>query len=302
MVIAPLAGRFSGRLGLRPVIVTGLDDARRRLHLGCARGVAPSELPRCSSSRCCIAGVGVSMTIPTVPAAVFGAVDPSEMGAASGTNNMLQRFGAVLGVALTSSVFSAYGAIGSPASFTDGFRPGVAVAAALALARRACRARRRDTAGRESEADRAGCTTRRRSGVTTNSSHYQTGELTMADILHRISIDAEPELSASLSRPSKASRTGGPRIRSAAPTGSAAACSSTSAAATRAAVMEVIEDTSERVVWRCRRRTERLEGNRDQLPARPDRPTEERRCSSLMPAGASRATSWRTAAPTGART
>jgi MFS family permease len=81
----------------------------------------------------CIAGVGVSMTIPTVPAAVFGSVDPAEMGSASGTNNMLQRFGAVLGVALTSSVFGAYGAIGSPASFTDGFRPGVAVAAALAL-------------------------------------------------------------------------------------------------------------------------------------------------------------------------
>jgi hypothetical protein len=40
----------------------------------------------------------------------------------------------VLGVALTSSAFGAYGAIGSPASFTDGFRPGVAVAAALALA------------------------------------------------------------------------------------------------------------------------------------------------------------------------
>jgi hypothetical protein len=73
------------------------------------------------------------MTIPTVPAAIFGSVDPAEMGAASGTNNMLQRFGAVLGVALTSSVFGAYGAIGSPARFTDGFRPGIAVAAALAL-------------------------------------------------------------------------------------------------------------------------------------------------------------------------
>ena len=46
---------------------------------------------------------------------------------------MLQRFGAVLGVALASSVFSAYGAIGSPTGFTDGFRPGITVAAALAL-------------------------------------------------------------------------------------------------------------------------------------------------------------------------
>ena len=46
---------------------------------------------------------------------------------------MLERFGAVFGVALTSSVFSAYGAIGSSSGFTDGFRPGITVAAALAL-------------------------------------------------------------------------------------------------------------------------------------------------------------------------
>jgi hypothetical protein len=36
-------------------------------------------------------------------------------------------------VALTTSVFSAYGAIGNATSFTSGFRPGVTVAAALAL-------------------------------------------------------------------------------------------------------------------------------------------------------------------------
>ena len=46
---------------------------------------------------------------------------------------MLQRFGAVFGVALASSLFSAYGGLGSPGSFTDGYRPGIAVAAALAL-------------------------------------------------------------------------------------------------------------------------------------------------------------------------
>ena len=80
-----------------------------------------------------IAGVGVSMTIPTVPVAVFGAVDPAQMGTASGTDTMLQRFGAVFGVALASAVFSSYGRIGTPATFTDGFRPAVMVAAVLAI-------------------------------------------------------------------------------------------------------------------------------------------------------------------------
>ncbi len=132
MVIAPLAGRFSSRLGLRPVIVAGLAMlAGGFVWVALAASLHPSYATLALALL--VAGVGVSMTIPTVPAAVFGAVEPSQMGAASGTNSMLQRFGAVLGVALSSAVFSAYGAIGSPTSFTDGFRPGVAVAAALAL-------------------------------------------------------------------------------------------------------------------------------------------------------------------------
>jgi hypothetical protein len=57
----------------------------------------------------------------------------AQMGTASGTNSMLQRFGAVFGVAIASAVFSAYGRIGTAATFTDGFRPAVMVAAVLAL-------------------------------------------------------------------------------------------------------------------------------------------------------------------------
>jgi MFS family permease len=133
MIVAPLAGRFSGRLGLRPVIVSGLTLLGCGfVWVGLTASVHPSYVTLVIALF--IAGVGVSMTIPTVPAAVFAAVDPSEMGTASGTNNMLQRFGAVLGVALASSVFSAYGRIGTPATFTHGFRPAVMVGAVLALA------------------------------------------------------------------------------------------------------------------------------------------------------------------------
>lgn len=132
MIVAPLAGKFSERLGARPVIVTGLTMLGGGfIWVALAASLHPSYPILVAGLL--IAGVGVSMTIPTVPTAVFSAVDPAEMGAASGTNNMLQRFGAVLGVALTSSVFSAYGSIGTPSGFTNGFRPGIAVAAALAL-------------------------------------------------------------------------------------------------------------------------------------------------------------------------
>jgi hypothetical protein len=45
----------------------------------------------------------------------------------------MQRFGSVFAVAIASSVFSAYGHLGSPASITSGFRPAEAVAAGLSL-------------------------------------------------------------------------------------------------------------------------------------------------------------------------
>jgi EmrB/QacA subfamily drug resistance transporter len=132
MVVAPLAGKFSGRLGLRRVIVVGLTLLGLGfLCVAFAASLHPNYLVLVVALF--IAGVGVSMTIPTVPAAVFGAVDPAEMGKASGTNNMLQRFGAVFGVALASAVFSASGRIGTPTTFTDGFRPALMVAAVLAL-------------------------------------------------------------------------------------------------------------------------------------------------------------------------
>jgi len=49
-----------------------------------------------------IAGVGISMAIPTTPTAALGAVPPADMGTASGVQNTLQRFGAVFGVAIVS--------------------------------------------------------------------------------------------------------------------------------------------------------------------------------------------------------
>jgi MFS family permease len=80
-----------------------------------------------------IAGVGVSMALPTVPTAVLNAVAPHELGKASGINYMMQRFGAVFAIAVASAVFAAYGHLGTPVSVTDGFRPAIAACAGFAL-------------------------------------------------------------------------------------------------------------------------------------------------------------------------
>ena len=153
MIVSPLAGALSDRVGRRPLIATGLllqTIGFAWLALTASAGASYLEivLPLL------VAGIGISMALPTVPTAVLSAVAPEEMGKASGINYMMQRFGAVFAVAIGSSVFAAYGHLGSAASVTDGFKPALAVCAGLSLlgtlTALAIPARRRDSlAGRE---------------------------------------------------------------------------------------------------------------------------------------------------------
>jgi len=64
---------------------------------------------------------------------VMSAVAPHDMGKASGVNSTLQRFGSAFAIAIAAAVFAANGHIGSPASFTTGFRPALMVVAALSI-------------------------------------------------------------------------------------------------------------------------------------------------------------------------
>ena len=79
-----------------------------------------------------IAGIGISMALPTVPTAVLNSVAPAEIGKASGINYMMQRFGAVFGIAIAGAI-SAHGHLGSHRAFTDGFKPALAACSILSL-------------------------------------------------------------------------------------------------------------------------------------------------------------------------
>jgi MFS family permease len=137
MVISPLAGALSDRIGRRPLMVTGLA-----LLSGGYWWVAATDSVTASWTGLTLAllvsGVGVSMALPTVPAAVLGAVTPAELGKASGINYMAQRFGSVFAVAIATAVFSASGHLGTPASVIAGFRPALATCAGLALLAAVC--------------------------------------------------------------------------------------------------------------------------------------------------------------------
>jgi EmrB/QacA subfamily drug resistance transporter len=132
MLIAPAAGALSDRIGRRPVIATGLLlQAAGFAWVAVTATVTGSTLGLVLALL--VAGVGVSMALPTVPTAVLSAVRPAEMGKASGISTMMQRFGAVFAIAIVTSVFGAFGGLGSAASVTSGLRPGLAVAAGLSL-------------------------------------------------------------------------------------------------------------------------------------------------------------------------
>ena len=132
MVISPIAGAVSDRIGRRPVMATGLFLQTAGFVWVAVRGSLSTSWVELDIALL-IAGIGVSMALPTVPTAVLNAVAPQELGKASGINYMMQRFGAVFAIAIASAVFAAHGHLGTPASVTDGFKPALAACAVFAL-------------------------------------------------------------------------------------------------------------------------------------------------------------------------
>jgi EmrB/QacA subfamily drug resistance transporter len=122
MFISPLAGALSDRIGRRPIMVAGLSLQAVAFVWVASRGSLGTSWVELVIALL-IAGVGISMALPTVPTAVLSAVRPEEMGKASGINYMAQRFGVVFAVAISSAVFTSYGSLGTPQTVTSGFKP-----------------------------------------------------------------------------------------------------------------------------------------------------------------------------------
>jgi EmrB/QacA subfamily drug resistance transporter len=122
MIVSPIAGALSDRIGRRPIMLTGLALQTVGYTWVAARGSLGTGWVEIVAGLL-VAGIGISMALPTVPTAVLSAVAEQEMGKASGVNYMAQRFGAVFSIAIASAVFAAHGHLGTPASVTAGFRP-----------------------------------------------------------------------------------------------------------------------------------------------------------------------------------
>jgi EmrB/QacA subfamily drug resistance transporter len=132
IVVAPLAGAVSDRIGRRPVMTAGmlLQGAGLAWIAALATGDAAY---RDMVPALVTAGVGVSMALPTTATAMVGAASAEDEGKASGVNGTLQRYGSVFGIALVSAVFAVNGDLGTAAGFMAGFPPALAVAAGFSL-------------------------------------------------------------------------------------------------------------------------------------------------------------------------
>jgi EmrB/QacA subfamily drug resistance transporter len=136
MLVAPLAGVFSERLGSRPFMFAGLS-----LQAGALAWLASITATHLAYSQMLVpfamAGAGMALVFAPSANAVLASVRTAQAGQASGANNAIREVGGVLGVAVLASVFTGSGGYASPQAFVDGLIPavwvGVGVLAAGAL-------------------------------------------------------------------------------------------------------------------------------------------------------------------------
>ena len=144
LLVAPIAGPLSDRIGGRPLLVTGL--ALQTVGLAwMAMITSPAVSYASLVPAFVVSGVGMALFFVPVANTVLGSVRPAEEGVASGTNNAIRELGGVFGIAVLASIFSANGNYFSPAAFATGVQAatwvgagGVALAvlAGIAIPRR----------------------------------------------------------------------------------------------------------------------------------------------------------------------
>jgi MFS family permease len=130
MIVAPIAGALSDRIGGRPLMATGLG--LQAIGLAWLAAVSTPDVPYTELViPFILSGTGMAMFFAPVANVVLSAVRPQEEGQASGANNAIREVGGVFGVAVLASVFAHYGGYGTPQTFVDGLTPALWVGAVV---------------------------------------------------------------------------------------------------------------------------------------------------------------------------
>jgi len=130
MIVAPIAGILSDRIGSRPLMVAGL--ALQSIALFWLAMVSSPEVAYASLvAPFVIAGTGMALVFAPSANVVLSAVRPEEAGQASGATNAIRELGGVMGVAVLATVFSSHGSYASPQAFSDGVVAALPIGAAV---------------------------------------------------------------------------------------------------------------------------------------------------------------------------
>ena len=133
MLVAPIAGAMSDRIGSRPLMAAGL--ALQAVAIVWLAAVTTTDVAYATLVPAFVlGGTGMALVFSPVANAILGAVRPHEAGQASGANNAIRELGGVLGVAVLAAVFSATGGYESGEAFVDGLRSALWVGAAVLAA------------------------------------------------------------------------------------------------------------------------------------------------------------------------
>jgi EmrB/QacA subfamily drug resistance transporter len=130
MIVAPLAGFFSERLGSRPFLIAGLG--LQAIALGWLAEIAGLHTTYASMiAPFVLAGAGMALVFAPAANAVLSSVRVDQAGQASGATNAIRELGGVLGVSVLATVFTSHGGYGSPQAFVNGLLPAMWIGAAV---------------------------------------------------------------------------------------------------------------------------------------------------------------------------
>ena len=140
VIVAPIAGWASGRIGGRPLLALGL--ALQAIGLAWVAALTSTTGDYVTLVPAfVVSGAGMGLFFAPIANVVLSAVPREDEGKASGANNTIRELGGVFGVAVLAAIFAGAGSYATPQTYVDGLIPAVfagaavvALGAALALA------------------------------------------------------------------------------------------------------------------------------------------------------------------------